>query len=126
MTYTLTATTTIIRDADQACIPDDPRNTDYQAYLAWVAEGNTPAPYVPPPEPPITLTAYQLRMALNTANLRSQVEAAVAAASIQIKDAWQYQQAFTETDPMVLQIAGVINETSNTHTVFQSGLTFTP
>ena len=22
----------------------DPNNTDYQAYLAWVAEGNTPLP----------------------------------------------------------------------------------
>jgi hypothetical protein len=23
-------------------IPFDPSNTDYQAYLAWVAQGNTP------------------------------------------------------------------------------------
>ena len=25
-------------------IPFDPDNTDYQAYLKWVAEGNTPTP----------------------------------------------------------------------------------
>ncbi len=27
-----------------SCIPIDPANTDYQAYLKWVAEGNTPLP----------------------------------------------------------------------------------
>jgi hypothetical protein len=39
-----TESTSVIRLVDMAAIPFDPDNTDYQAYLKWVAEGNTPLP----------------------------------------------------------------------------------
>jgi hypothetical protein len=34
----------IKRLSDNAWIPFDPANTDYQAYLKWLEEGNTPLP----------------------------------------------------------------------------------
>ena len=34
----------IKRLSDNAFIPFDPANTDYQEYLKWVAAGNTPLP----------------------------------------------------------------------------------
>jgi hypothetical protein len=42
--YGQTQSLSVIRTTDGACIPFDPENTDYQAYLKWVADGNTPLP----------------------------------------------------------------------------------
>ena len=34
----------VINTETNCCIPFDSDNTDYQAYLKWVEEGNTPLP----------------------------------------------------------------------------------
>lgn len=43
MNYKLTNSASILR-SDGACIPADPANSDYAAYLTWVSEGNVPLP----------------------------------------------------------------------------------
>lgn len=69
--YALTATEYVLRLADQAQIPPDPENTDWQAYQAWLAAGNTPTPYAPPPAPavPQSVTPVQAFSALDQAGL---------------------------------------------------------
>lgn len=42
--YQLTPHNNVKRLSDNAFIPFDAQNIDYQAYLAWKAEGNEPLP----------------------------------------------------------------------------------
>jgi hypothetical protein len=55
--YSLDALGNVIRDLDGAFIPNDPANSDYIAYLAWLAEGNAATPYAAPTP---TWASYQL------------------------------------------------------------------
>lgn len=42
--YQLTSTDAVRRTADNAYIPPDPENTDWQEYQRWLAAGNAPLP----------------------------------------------------------------------------------
>lgn len=72
MTYQLTTSTTILRLTDNAFIPPDPGNIDFQAFLAWVEAGNTPEPA---PEPltsePLTLAEKLAAFGLTLEELKA-------------------------------------------------------
>ena len=89
--FKLNNTASIVRLSDGACIPADPANVDYAAYLRWVEEGNTPEPYVAPvPTPLAQIAAIEAANPITHRNLRdlSMTVAQIAA-------------AVTGTDPLV-------------------------
>lgn len=55
MTYQLTTGDTVLRLADNAFIPPDQANTDYQACLKYVEDGGEVLP-APEPPAPVELT----------------------------------------------------------------------
>mgnify|MGYP001548406029 CR=1 FL=1 len=61
------------RIADNAFIPFDPANRDYQEYLEWLAEGNTPEPVPEPSDEELAAKIRNERNALLTASDWTQV-----------------------------------------------------
>jgi hypothetical protein len=53
----------ILRIADNAFIPRDPGNTDFQAFLKWQAEGNVPESAPPLPDPGAQPKTVEQRLA---------------------------------------------------------------
>ena len=75
-----------------------------------MADKETPT-QPPPPAPPIIVSPWQIRKALNATGLRESVESAVAASDTTTKDAWQYATSFVRTDPLLDGMAKVMGKT---------------
>ena len=108
--YQLTNTETIIRLADNAFIPPDPANTDYAAYLAWLADGNTPEPAeVPEPAIPSTVNMYQARIALHQAGLLATVQAGIGQMSQEAQIKWEFAPTVRREDALTAAMATALN-----------------
>ena len=73
----------------------------------------------------ISISAYQIRAALNQLNLRDDVEQAVAAGSQDLKDAWAFAPAFNRFNDQVLAMQATLNLTdAQVDEIFDLGATF--
>lgn len=112
MQYKFTSTDAILR-ADGAWIPANPSNTDYAVYQTWLANGNTPTPYVAPPAGiPQVVTPFQAKAALLQAGLLNTVKAAIASAPAITQLAWSDATEFTRDSPTIATMAGALGLTS--------------
>lgn len=131
MTYTLIAnSSSVIRDADGAMIPNDPKNSDWSVYQGWVAAGNTPNPAASLP-PPQWVTDKQFFQAAAQTGIITQDEAvtfmangaipsALATAISQLPAGEQFAakmaiigaRNFYRADPLVIALSAAMGQTS--------------
>lgn len=64
-----------------------------------------------PPQPPVSVDARQIRIAMTQFGWRTAVEAYVAGADQDTKDTWQYGTRFGRQDKFVFDLAGALPKT---------------
>ncbi len=118
MTYTLLSPQSlfsgVIRDVDHALIPDEPANTSWQEYQAWLAEGNTPNPYVPPPPAiPQQVPMWAVRTVLQNDGLFDQAQALITASTDNaLKNVWEYGNFADRNSQSIATLASALGLTS--------------
>jgi hypothetical protein len=80
--------------------------------MGVTVQADPPPPPPGPPPVPQQVTAVQARLALNAAGKRSAVEGAVAAASQDVKDYWEFCANLHRQHPVLLQMAQGLGWTS--------------
>ena len=82
-------------------------------------------PYVAPEKPPQSITPLQVRRALNQAGLRSSVESAIANASQDARDAWEFASEVKRDNEILDAMAAALGMSSaQVDSLFILGATF--
>lgn len=107
---------TMVLRSDGACIPADPRNSDFALLINGAPASETTeaippaviAEFVAPPAPPISVTSWQAREALRLAGKLVAVEAAVEALGVahQAYIAWHYAERIRRDSPLIAALQG--------------------
>jgi len=81
-------------------------NAEAELPILWASPYRAPAPI------PQSVTPLQVRRALNQAGLRSSVEAAIAAASQDARDAWEFASVINRDNPILDSMAAALGMSS--------------
>ncbi len=115
MSYALMSHTNDVRRVeDNAIIPADPGNRDWQAYQAWLAAGNTPAPLAPAvPVVPPEVALWQVRAILSHSGLLDQANSVITALNDPAVTAyWDYGNVLDRASPTLAKLIVAMDLTS--------------
>lgn len=91
-------------------------------YLAWLAAGNTPSPFVPPVAPvPQAVPLWAVRTVLTNHGLFTQADALITASTdVGLKNVWQYGNYVDRDSAAIATLAAAMGLTSEqVDTLFQ-------
>lgn len=110
------STNSVLRIVDGTIIPIDATNRDYQVYLAWLGQGNTPIPADPLP---ITLTPSQQIILADGVDLATVTIAG--APNAQVDFAINGTQQSVQLDGSGKDVIELSSDTPNTTILVQAG-----
>jgi len=100
----------LVKNSNGSVVAFGPNCDEYDPFISEgysldISEELPPADPIPElVVPPIAVSPWQIRKALNQLDLRDAVEHAVAVADQTTQDAWQYATEFVRTDPLVVNV----------------------